>query len=417
MNELNRALGNGLSPGFGLALAWGLAALVCQPARGLAQAADGTVVIVAETLYTMDGPPLENGMVIVRGGKAAEVGRDLAVPAGSRVLRVPVLIPGLVDAASSAGVTGGGSEMTSEVTPEMDVRHSLDWLSRDFERAADDGITTVHVLPPTENVFAGGSCVVKTAGAGKERVLSEHFGSVIAICSDPVNGNSSRSRPDSIYVRQPTNRMGVVWIVRSSLHRAANEGRGDDTPSGQAFRRILGGEPVFAVSRTGYDIETVARLGSELGFRSTIVSGDEAWKTVPLLKETGMPVVFTGMTTGTEFGPERTNLHWNTPGRLDQSGIVFCLAGGRLLEKARFAVRFGLAAESALPAVTTTPARLLGLSGRVGAIRAGMDADFVALDGPPLEFTSGRLWTMLDGKLPDTISQLLSVASDTETIQ
>jgi len=400
-----------------LTMAFSFAIAICTTVNARQQPAGTTRVIVAETLYTMDGPAIENGMVLVQDGKIVAVGKDLKIPAGATTTKVSVLMPGMVDAYTSAGVTGGTAEMTSEITPEMDVVHAIDWTSRDFKRASEAGITTVHVLPGSDNVFAGGSCVAKVAGEKQQRVLNGHLGSVLAVCSDPVNGNSSRSRPESIYVRQPTNRMGVVWIIRSELHKVANEGRDDTSASSVALRKILGGEPVFTVSRTGYDIETVARLNSELGFKSTIVSGEEAWKSIDLLKETGMQVIYAGMTTGSETGTERTNLHWNTPGKLQDAGIVFCLAGGQLLEQARFAVRFGLPEETALNAITTTPARMLGLSDRIGAIRAGMDADLVALDGPPLEFTTGRIWTMVDGNTLDASKQLSSVASDTETIQ
>ncbi len=379
--------------------------------------ADSTMVIVAETLYTMDGPAIESGMVVVRNGKIVSVGKNVKVPAGATTRKVAVLMPGLVDAYTNAGVAGGEAEMTSEVTPEMDVLYALDWTSRDFDRAAEAGITTVHVLPGSDNVFAGGSCVIKVAGEQSKRIVSEHQGSVLSVCSDPVNGNNSRARPDSIYIRQPTNRMGVVWIIRSELHNAAGEGREDTSAKSVALKKILGGEPVYTISRTGYDIETVARLNSELGFKSTIVSGEEAWKSIAVFKETKMPVIYAGMTTGSETGTERSNLHWNTPGKLQDAGIVFCLAGGRLLEQARFAVRFGVSEETALNAITSTPAKLLGLSNRVGSIREGMDADFVALDGPPLEFTTSRLWTMVDGQSTEPFNELSSVATETETKQ
>ncbi len=382
-------------------------------------AEDSAIAIVAETLHTMDGPAIENGIVMVRNGKIAAIGRDVKIPAGTKILNVPVLMPGLVDACSSSGVAGGNAEQTSEITPELEVIHSIDWTSRDFDRAVETGTTTLHILPGSDNVFAGGSCVVKVAGDGPERIVAEHQGSVLSVCSDPVSGNNSRSRPDSIYIRQPTNRMGVVWIIRNKLHGAAASHNEDSaepsTAATVALKKILSGkEAVFTISRTSYDIETVARLNAELGFKSTIVSGEEAWKSIDLLKETGMPVIFTGMTTGSVTGNERSELRWNTPGQLEQAGIVWCLAGDRLLDQARFAVRFGASEEAALAAITTTPATLLGLSSRIGSLRVGMDADVIALDGAPLEFTTGRLWTMVDGVPLDAPEENSPVASDPE---
>ena len=64
------------------------------------------------------------------------------------------------------------------------------------------------------------SCVVKTAGEPSKRVVAPDHSLVITLASDPASGNSARGRPDSIYNRQPTNRMGVVWMLRSELGRA-----------------------------------------------------------------------------------------------------------------------------------------------------------------------------------------------------
>jgi len=66
-------------------------------------------------------------------------------------------------------------------------------------------------------------------------------------------------------------------------------------------------------------------------------------------------------------------------------------------EQARFAVRYGLPTESALAAITRTPARLLGLEHRLGTIEAGRDADLLALDGDPFELTTAVRWVLVDG--------------------
>jgi imidazolonepropionase-like amidohydrolase len=90
---------------------------------------------------------------------------------------------------------------------------------------------------------------------------------------------------------------------------------------------------------------------------------------------------------------------FNQPGMLHTARIPFALTGGNLLEQARFAVRHGLPADAALAAVTITPAKLLGVEGRVGSIAAGRDADFVALTGDPFDLTSAVRWTMTDGSI------------------
>src|SRR5262245_5889527 len=177
------------------------------------------VLVRAGRVYTMTGPPLEPGAVLVSGGKSKQVGKEVAAPEGARVidLKDGVLMPGLVDAYSHAGIATGPSEVTREITPDYRVLSAVDWRSRDFREALEEGTTTLGLMPGTDDVVAGLSCVVKTAGEKDRRVVRRDAGLVITVASDPQSRNQARSRPDTIYVRQPTNRMGVIWLLRSTF--------------------------------------------------------------------------------------------------------------------------------------------------------------------------------------------------------
>jgi hypothetical protein len=231
-------------------------------------------------------------------------------------------------------------------------------------------------------------------------LLNDYVGQVLAVCSDPVNGNSSRGRPDSIYNRQPTNRMGVIWILRSQMQKAQSQsGSPAATPQLQAIAEMFTAKkPIFCVSRANHDLLSVITLQNEFNFRSTIIGGDEAYWVLDDLAKNNMPIIYTAMTTGTVIGDERTSLRWNVPGKMETAGIEFALAGGRLLEQARFAVKFGASPQRALAAITATPAKLLGIQERVGSIAVGMDADLVALSADPLSFIAACDWTMVNGQ-------------------
>ena len=229
-------------------------------------------------------------------------------------------------------------------------------------------------------------------------------GLVLAICSDPTSRNRSRTRPDSIYVRQPTNRMGVVWIVRNALHQIGNGGSlvGLDPNTSAVLADLLGGKrSAISVSRTDFDIRSALDLGDEFGFRPVIYGGDEVYRILDEFKERDGKLVFNALTasTGTLSGSEGTELRWNVPGKLHEADIEFCLAGRELLEQARFAVRFGLDSKIALQAITSRPAEFIGQAERIGTISVGKDADLVALNGDPLKPTSGVQWTMVNGKI------------------
>jgi imidazolonepropionase-like amidohydrolase len=274
------------------------------------------------------------------------------------------------------------------------VLPAVDWRARAFREALSEGTTTLGLAPGTDGVIAGLACAVKTAGARK--ALAEETGLVITMASDPATGNTSRSRPDSIYVRQPTNRMGVVWLLRSTLDKAGRQ----KTPELAVVREALAGRRrTFAVSRTDNDLLSLLRLAKEFKFTPTVIGGHEAYKLREELAAAKVPVILGPLTTSPSLtGPESTDAIWNQPALLHKAGITFALSGGQLLEQARFAVRHGLPPEAALAAITSTPARLLGLEERVGTLEAGRDADLVALDGDPLELTTSVQWVLVDGK-------------------
>ncbi|GAB5404120.1 MAG: amidohydrolase [Aureliella sp.] len=380
--------------------------IVCLFSCAINAEENKATLIQAKHVITVEGETLSPGQVLITGGKIAAIGETVESPASVDIVEVDTLMPGIVNASSRAGLRGGGAEISREITPEFDTASTIDWRARDFAEAVDAGVTTLQVLPETQSVFSGFACVLKSAGNPSKRVIDAEQGVVLAICSDPTSFNRSRNRPDSIFVRQPTNRMGVVWIIRSTLHRTqlgdVAEALAPQTT--KILNGILdGSHPVLSVSRTDYDIRSALELGSTYGFLPTIYGGDEVYRMVDEFKQSDAKLVYTALTTNSAGrslrGSEGTQLRWNVPGKLHAEGITFCLAGDNLLEQARFAVRFGLPKVEALAAITLKPAEIMNLDEQLGSIKTGKDADLVALSGDPLQPTSSVVWTMVGGKI------------------
>jgi imidazolonepropionase-like amidohydrolase len=353
--------------------------------------------IQAAHVYTMTGKRLTPGAVLVSNGKITQVGSNLKAPPGAKVIDLGqgVLMPGLVDAYCTAGIAGGPAEITREVTPDYRVLTAVDWRSRVLRASLAEGTTSLGMFPGTDGVVAGLACVVKTTGT--RRVLQEEAGLVITMAQDPASGNTARQRPDSIYVRQPTNRMGVVWMLRSTFDKAARH----KPPELAVVSEALAGQRrIYAVSRTENDLLSLLRMAKEFRFTPTIIGGHEAYKIRQELAAARTSVILGPITTSSSLtGAENSEVVWNLPGLLHKAGVSVALSGGHLLDQARFAVRNGLPEEVALEAITRTPARLLGIEGQVGSIQVGRDADLVALDGDPLELTTSIQWVLVDGKL------------------
>lgn len=384
---------------FGFTLVWVLVCLVPPvQAQHADDASEKALVVRAGTVLTMDGEALRPGQVLIRNGKVAEVGEAVSSDGAELIELGPdsVLMPGLINAYSQLGLGNDGSdEVTREVSVDFRAVESIDWQAAGMKRLRATGTTTVAMSPGRENVFSGSTAIVKSA-PGPEAVLVEDGALVINLCNDPTAGNRSRTRPDSIYIRQPTNRMGVVWIMRNTFDKAKREKPSELQP---VIEVLEGKKPLMVFSRLTHDLRTVATLQDEFGFKPILVGGEEAYKEKDLLIERKYPIILEATATGAVNGEERSELCWNNAGILHDAGLTIAFSGADLLEQARFAVRHGLAEEVALAAITTTPAKILGIEERVGKIAVGYDADLVALSGAPLELTTSVRWVMVDGQL------------------
>ena len=380
---------------FNLIIVAGLVVSCLSSARLLG---DDGVLYSADKVYTLEGDPLSPGQVLVVDGKIKAVGSKLDLGESSpKVVKLgknSVLMPGLIDAYSQTALGEDGTdESTEEITPDFRAIDSVQWDKPQVRRQLEQGTTTMCVCPGTQNVFSGIAAIIKTTDS---TVVNANGPLLASMCSDPASRNQSRRRPDSIFVRQPTNRMGVVWILRNTFSKAS---RNEDSDSLKTIQQTLAGDrQLMLVSRISHDLNTVATLADEFGFSPIIVGGQEAYKVKDMLAEKKYPVILQPLPTGSITGPERSELCWNQAGVLAEANVTFAFSGNDLLEQARFAHRNGLGKDLALTAMTSTPANLLGIEKRVGTIAVGKDADLIALTGEPLEFTTSILWVMADGQ-------------------
>src|SRR5215210_702706 len=80
-----------------------LSALCLLPSPAAAQ-----VAVRGETVHTMAGATLRDGVVLIRAGKIERVGpaASVQIPAGYRVVTARVVTPGLIDAHTVVGLAG-----------------------------------------------------------------------------------------------------------------------------------------------------------------------------------------------------------------------------------------------------------------------------------------------------------------------
>lgn len=386
--------------------------IACVLAMAAALAAQDEVhAYKAARIWPAGGAPIEQGVMVVVGGKVATLGgADTAIPEGAKVhdLGSAVITPGLVDASfHRAGAPEDRNEQSSEVTPHMRAADAYDPLDPQVVRARKGGVTTLHFTPGNRAVIGGLGVVVKTApGPTSANQLADEVSLRITMGAEPSMGNRAirGGTVDSIYYRRPTTRMGVVWEVRRAFSKAQDyqqrtiaEGTPADPAMEVLVRALQGKVTVITTARAEQDIRTALRLADEFGYKTAIDEGVESHVLVDELAAAGTTVLVGAPSADRVSGAggsDGAEPRWSTLSRLATAGVPFVVTTGGntgalpLAQEAMFAVRFGLTPEQALDAVTIRPARLLGVDARIGSLAPGKDADFVIWSTDPFDPTA-----------------------------
>ncbi|OGD26754.1 MAG: hypothetical protein A2Y56_00400 [Candidatus Aminicenantes bacterium RBG_13_63_10] len=384
-------------------------------------------------VVTLAGPPLEKGTVIIRDGLIESVGPAVAIPADAEVIDGSGLTvyPGLIDALNQSLLklpevkfdqtklmTGQYTDEDRGLTPERRAFEYFDLTKASLEKHHSFGLTVVQVLP-SRGLLTGQAAVFCLSGQDKNTtvVLRDHL---LGIAFSPAGFN--------VY---PNSLMGSVAFLRQELsdavYGAAREARWKKDPKGNVRsayhprHAVLsefasGRKPVVFLCGNQYDLRRALEISAEFKLDALLADlGSESWRLLPELKKAGArvlcPVDF--KVPGTSIHAQRgkakreaaeKELYVKNPARLAEAGIPFALVSlgaddpKSLMEGVRKAVENGLPAEKALEALTSAPARLLGLERALGSVEKGKIANLVLVEGDLLAAEPKIHTVFADGK-------------------
>lgn len=382
--------------------------------------------ITGVTVHGGSSEPVDDCTILVEAGRIAGIGTGLSAEDAPRVhhLQGCHVTPGIVDAHCHVGVfnegTGeagmDGNDYSDPITPEI---RSLDGIYADdeaFEDARASGITTLGIAPGSANVIGGQIAAMKTGGnIVEEMTISDYVGLKCAFGENPKRVYGAKGK-------MPTTRMGVTAKLRMALMEAALYGRrkahhlskplkeGESRPPfktdyrNEVILRVLRREvPMRAHAHRADDIQSAVRVAEEFGVDLVVEHCTEGHLIADYLAGKGIPVIIGPLDTS-KTKVELRNATMDGAGRLEEAGVSFALMTdapvkkiGSLVDDVRNCVRHGVSRRAALAAVTEVPARIMGLSGRIGSLRPGSDADMAVFEGDPFDFMSRVRATLVDG--------------------
>ena len=365
-------------------------------------------------LYTIENGIIEQGTILLDGGKIAAVGAEVEIPADTQVIDVQgrIVTPGFIDAHTHIGIDeeihqpmgDDCNEMTEPNTAELRAMDAINYRDLSFQDAVKAGITTVMITPGSANVFGGLVAVMKTAGKTyKEMLVNGEAGLKMAFGENPKRVYGEKDKA-------PSTRMATMAIARQGFYEAkeylkkSDEDREFNLQTEHIAKALEGGIPVRAHAHRADDIMTAIRLRDEFQLDLVVEHCTDGHLIVEELKEAGVKVAV-GPSLSNRAKVEMENVTFRTPGVLASAGVDVaiitdapCTPIQYLPICAGMAMREGMTEADAFKALTIVPAKILKVDDRLGSLTVGKDADVVVWNNHPMEIMGKPELVFVNGK-------------------
>ena len=366
------------------------------------------------TLHPSPGKTISNGSMLIKDGKIVSVGKSVDSPKNAVVIDLEGkhIYPSFVEAYSTFGVktperSFGGRSPQYEATREgyywndhiRAETNALDAFKYDNKAAKDlveagFGAVSTHMA---DGLARGNGILVALNSEGNtaERLLDTRSAQFFSFNKSNL---SQQSYPSSV--------MGSTALIRQVFEDAEWYAGGNvDTRdlSLEALNANMDLPQIF-FGEGLYDDLRIASLSKETGVPFIIVGGGDEYKRIGEVKATGASYIipinfqdaydvedpyqadFVSLSQMLEWNQEPTN-----PAKLDEAGLTFAITSnglkspGMLSSMLKKAFKYGLDKETALAALTTIPAQLLGKSEELGTLSPNAWANFLITSGELFE--------------------------------
>jgi imidazolonepropionase-like amidohydrolase len=394
------------------------------------------LAVKGETVYTMAGGAIQNGVVLIHGGKIERVGpaSQVAIPAGYPTISAKIVTPGLVDAHSTVGLSGSLNAATDQdqlehsvaIQPELRALDAYDPDERLIEWVRSFGVTTMNTGHSPGALISGQTMIVKTTGHTADEAAIVPTAMIAASLGDEGRAEQGKSpgtrgkeiamlRAEFIKAQETQKKLSKPDSAASAKPDAASGTKSDKDDSKapdrdlktEALIRVLKGEvPLLVTAERSRDVISAIRLAKEFNIKLIIDSCSECALILEEVKASGFPVIL--HPTMKRAAGETENISFEDAAKLTAAGIPWALQSGFegyvpktrvILWEAAISAANGLTFDQALASITINAARIIGVADRVGSLEPGRDGDVALYDGDPFEYTSHCLATVINGKV------------------
>lgn len=372
-----------------------------------------TIAITGATVYPVSGPKLEHATVLIRDGRIAAVGTDVAVPAGATVIpgEGKWVTPGLIDGGGQMGLTEiDAVEGTNEaslsgdaVAAAFNVAEGINPASTLIPINRIEGVTTA-LATPTGNLISGQAVLIDLDGGTIEQMIVKSPVGMTIDLSESAKGNGGGSRAGvAERLRRVFDDALFYGRNRAAYDRAESRPLAASAADLEALLPVLrGAEPVIVTANRRSDIETALRLAREYHLRLILAGAAEGWEIADEIARAHVPVLVRPLENIPSY--DQLAVRYENAALLARAGVQVALLetdthnARNIRQEAGNAVATGMPWDAALRAITLTPAEIFGVADRYGSLEPGKVANVVVWSGDPFEFSTGVEHVFIRGR-------------------
>jgi len=397
-------------------------------------AQDKPVVLKGGKLLTITHGVIENGVLIMQGGKIAAVGAGgaVTVPGGAQVIDVSgmTIYPGLIDSETQLGLTEISAEamtndlveMSDEIMPHMHTAEAFHAESALIPVARMNGITNAVVAPESGDTLPGQDSFIQLAGSSATEMLLIRDNAMAL----NFTGNERRNKGPFEKHKFPSTRMGLAAQLRQAFldardykakraeydRKKADAIRDKKSEPGppkhdlklEALLPYLEGKKTIVLAAEGpSDLETAVSLANEFKLKFVLNHISHSQAVLDYVASLKAPVIV-GPIYEAPKEDERYDTVFKLPAELHKRGVKIAFASysahnaRNLPDQAGYATAFGLPYDEALKAITINPAEIWGVADKLGSLDAGKTANVVVANGDPLDVKTDVKRVFIEGR-------------------
>jgi imidazolonepropionase-like amidohydrolase len=398
------------------------------------------VALKGGKLLTITHGVIENGVIVLQGGKITAVGAasSVTIPSGAQVIDATgmTIYPGLIDSETQLGLTEISAEnMTNdlvepsdEIMPHMHTADAFHAESALIPVARLNGITNAVVAPEGTDTLPGQDSFIQLAGASATEML------LIRDNAMPLNftGDERRNKGGFDKRKFPSTRMGLAAQLRQAFidaqdykakwtdyerkksDAAQNKDKDKDKKSEpMAPKRDLklealipyleGKKTIVLAAESPSDLQTAVSLANEFKLKFVLNHIAHSQPVLDYVASLKVPVIV-GPIYEAPKEDERYDTIYSLPAQLYKRGVKIVFASysahnvRNLPDAAGFATAFGLPYDEALKAITINAAEVWGVADQLGSLDVGKTANVVVANGDPLDVKTDVKQVFIQGR-------------------